>query len=150
MSVETNKACVRHGWEEIWNRKNLVHADELFSPHREHHFGSTVGPHGPDHVRAMVTAWLSAFPDYRCHIEEVVGERDIVVVRLRFTGTHTGTPITISGRTAKPKDRAFNETEILMFRMREDKVVESWATWDRLSFLEQLGAIDAPAGTGVC
>jgi predicted ester cyclase len=93
----------------------------------------------------MVTAWLSAFPDYRCHIEEVVGERDLVVVRLRFTGTHTGTPITISGRTAAPKNRSFNEAEILMFRMQEGKIVESWATWDRLSFLEQLGTIDAPA-----
>jgi predicted ester cyclase len=145
MSVETNKAAVRVGWEEIWNRKNLAHADELISPHRVHHFGSALASHGPDQVRAMVTAWLSAFPDYRCHIEEVVGERDIVVVRLRFTGNHTGTPITISGCTAMSRNRSFDETEILMFRMREGKVVESWATWDRLSFLEQLGAIDARA-----
>lgn len=145
MSTEANKAAVRRGWDQIWNRKNLAHADELFSPHREHHFGSTIQPHGPDQVRAMVSAWLSAFPDYQCHIEEVVGERDIVVVRLRFTGTHTGTPITISGRTASPKDRSFNEVEILMFRMQDGKIVESWATWDRLSFLEQLGATEPPS-----
>jgi predicted ester cyclase len=145
MSVEANKEVVRRCWEEIWNRSNLVHADEVFAPDREHHFGSTVVQHGPEQVRTMATAWLSAFPDYRCHIEEVVGERDLVVVRLRFTGTHSGTPVTISGRTAIPRNRSFNESEILMFRMRDGKIVESWATWDRLSFLEQLGTIDAPA-----
>jgi predicted ester cyclase len=145
MSVESNKEAVRRCWEEVWNKRNLSHADEVFSPDRQHHFGSAPGPLGPDQVRAMATAWSNSFPDYQCHIEEVVGERDLVVMRLRFTGTHTGAPITIAGRTAMAKDRSFNEAEILMFRLREGKIVESWATWDRLSFLEQLGAIDAPA-----
>ena len=144
MSVDANTAILRRGWDEIWNKRNLAHIDEIFLPNRQHHFGGKPAPLGPDQVRAMVTAWVNAFPDYRCHIEEVVGERDLVVVRLRFTGTHTGAPMTIAGRTAVPKNRSFNEAEILMFRLQNGKIVESWATWDRLNFLEQLGAIDAP------
>ena len=145
MSVTANKALIQHAWEEIWNKKNLAHADEVFSAAREHHFGSTAAVHGPDQVRTMVTTWLSAFPDYQCHVEEIIGEDDLVVMRLQFVGTHTGAPITISGRIASAKNRRFDETEMLMFRLRDGKIVESWATWDRLSFLEQLGAIDAPA-----
>jgi hypothetical protein len=34
--------------------------------------------------------------------------------------------------------------EIFIFRIAGGKVIEFWATWDRLSALEQLGA--APAG----
>jgi predicted ester cyclase len=92
----------------------------------------------------MVTAWLSAFPDYQCHIEEVIGEGDLIVMRLRFTGTHTAAPLTISGRTASARNRSFREAELLMFRFQDGKIADLWATWDRLSFLEQLGAIDRP------
>lgn len=49
------------------------------------------------------------------------------------------------GRTAAPMNQAFEESELLMFRFQDGRIVESWATWDRLSFLEQLGAIDKGA-----
>ena len=145
MSVETNKAAVRLCWEEIWNKGNLAHADEIFSPDCVNHLGRPPGALGPEQVRLMVTAWLDAIPDYQCHIEEVIGEGDLVVMRLRFTGTHTAAPLTISGHTAPAKGGSFNEAELLMFRFQGGKIVDLWATWDRLSFLEQLGAIDAPA-----
>ena len=144
MSVEANKAAVRRCWEEIWNKGNLAHADEAFSSTCVNHFGSPPGALGPEQVRLMVTAWLSAIPDYQCHIEEVIGEGDLVVMRLRFTGTHTAAPLTISSHTALARNRSFHEAELLMFRFRDGKIADLWATWDRLSFLEQLGAIDRP------
>jgi predicted ester cyclase len=145
MSVETNKAIVHRCWEEAWNRNNLTVLKELWSPDNVHHFGASSERFGPDQFATMVKVWRAAIPDYNCHIEELVAERDLVVMRLRFVGTHTSASLTISGRTAMPRNRSFNETEILMFRMQEGKVVESWATWDRLSFLDQLGAIDQPS-----
>jgi len=44
--------------------------------------------------------------------------------------------------TAWAKNRSFEEAEIFMFRFQDGKIVDLWATWDRLGFLEQLGAID--------
>ncbi len=92
----------------------------------------------------MIKMWRTAIPDYHSHIEELVAEGDLVVMRLRFTGTHSAAPLTISGRIAALRTRTFEEPELLMFRFRDGRIIESWATWDRLSFLEQLGAIDRP------
>jgi predicted ester cyclase len=144
MLVESNKAIARRCWEEIWNNNNPAHADEVFAADCVNHSTRPPGPRGPEHVRAMITAWLKALPDYRCHIEDVIGEGDLVALRLTFTGTHTAAPFTIAGRTATAKNRSFHEAEMIMFRIRGGKIVDIWATWDRLSFLEQLGAIDQP------
>src|SRR5262249_15984393 len=142
MSVETNKALVRRCWEEIWNNNNPAHADEVFAADCVNHSIRPPGPRGPEQVRAMIRAWLNAFPDYRCHIEDVIGEGDLIAMRLTFTGTHTAAPLSVAGRTVPAKNRSFCEAEIIMFRIAEGKIADLWATWDRLSFLEQLGAID--------
>ncbi len=146
MSSETNKAAIRRCWEEAWNKNNVTVLEELYSPDNMHHFGATPNPLGPNQIAAMIKVWRTAIPDYHCHIEELVAEGDLVVMRLRFTGTHSAAPLAISGRTAVPQNRTFEECEIVMFRFRDGRIVESWATWDRLSFLEQLGAIDKVGG----
>jgi predicted ester cyclase len=132
MSTEENKAVMRRFFEEAWNRNKLSVVEETFS------VDSRLGP---DQLRKMITAWRTAIPDYHCHIEDMVAEGDMVVTRLRFTGTHTSANLQIAGRTAAPQNKTFEEAEMVMTRLKNGKVVEVWATWDRLSFLEQLGAI---------
>ena len=146
MSTETNKAIVRNCWEDAWNNANMAAVEKAVAADNVHHFGSVPRHFGPGEFRSMIAAWRGAIPDYNCHIEELVAEGDLVVMRLRFTGTHSSGPLMISGRMAPPKHRNFEESEILMFRIRDEKIVDSWATWDRLSFLEQLGAIERTVG----
>jgi len=141
MSTNENKAVVRRFFEDAWNNNNLSVADETYSADNIHHFGSSPGPLGPSQMREMIMAWRTAIPDYQCHIDDLVAEGDMVVTRLRFTGTHTSASLKIAGRTATPQNKTFEEAEMVMTRLKDGKIVESWATWDRLSFLEQLGAI---------
>jgi predicted ester cyclase len=141
MSTDENKAVVRRFFEEAWNQGNLSVADETYSVDNIHHFGGAPGPLGPDQAREQIKAWRTAIPDYRFHIEDMVAEGDMVVTRLHFTGTHTSAGLKIAGRTATPQNKTFEEAEMVMTRIKDGKIVESWATWDRLSFLEQLGAI---------
>jgi predicted ester cyclase len=47
----------------------------------------------------------------------------------------------IMGRTLPPSNAKIDEAEILIFRIANGKIVESWATWDRHSVLQQLGAL---------
>ena len=141
MSTERNKTIVRRFFKEAWNNNNLSVAGETYSADNIHHFGGAPGPLGPDQAREQIAAWRTAIPDYRFHIEDMVAEDDMVVTRLRFTGTHTSASLRIAGRTATPQNKAFDEAEMVMTRLKDGKIVESWATWDRLSFLEQLGAI---------
>jgi hypothetical protein len=48
-------------------------------------------------------------------------------------------------RASQKENKTFEEAEILIMRLANGKIVESWATWDRLSLLEQLGVIAKPA-----
>jgi predicted ester cyclase len=85
----------------------------------------------------MIKNWLGGLPDFQYHIEDMIAEGDRVVTCVRFTGTHTGT-FEVASRTLAPSNQKLNEAEILIMRVADGKIVESWATWNRLSVLEQL------------
>ena len=88
----------------------------------------------------MIKNWRGGLPDYHCLIEDLIAENDLVVTRLKFSGTHTGT-FQVASRTLPPSNMRLDEAEIVIMRLQDGKIVESWATWDRLSVLEKLGAI---------
>lgn len=140
MSIAENKAIVRRQFEEAWNQNKIAELNEYLSEDNVHYFGNRPGPFGPNELRALIANWRGGIPDFQYHILHVVAEGDLVVLYVRFTGTHTGT-FTVAGRTLTPSNRMIDETETIMSRVANGKIVESWATWDRLSFLEQLGAI---------
>jgi predicted ester cyclase len=86
---------------------------------------------------------VGTLPDYQAHLEALIAEGDMVVARITFTGTHTGL-FQLGPRVLTPTGKALREAELLMFRIADGKIVELWATWDRLSVLEQLGALPEP------
>jgi predicted ester cyclase len=144
MSIEENKAIVLRFFEEAWNQNKVSDLDEYIAADRIHHFGAKIARNGPDEVRAGIKNWRAAMPDYRAYIQDMIAEGDRVVTLLRFTGTQTGN-FEVAGRTLSPSNAKLDEAEILIFRLADGKIVESWATWDRLSVLEQLGAISTAA-----
>jgi predicted ester cyclase len=111
----------------------------VYFAERIHHFGAKPLKHSTDGLREMIKNWRGAMPDYHAHIENMIAEKDLVVVLLQFTGTQTGR-FEIASRVLEPTNRKIDESEILIFRIAQGKIVESWATWDRLSVVEQLGA----------
>ena len=139
MSIQENKAIVRRFFESAWNQNIVSDLEEYISIDRIHHFGAKPLKHDTDGLRTMIKNWRGAMPDYHAHIEDMIAEGDRVVTLLRFTGTQTGT-FEIASRVLKPANRKIDESEILIFRIAHGKIVESWATCDRLSVLEQLGA----------
>jgi hypothetical protein len=62
-----------------------------------------------------------------------------------MTGAHTGL-LTFQSRILPPNGKSSRAAEILFFRIAGGKAVESWATCDPLSVLEQLGARSAVSG----
>jgi predicted ester cyclase len=144
MSIEANKAIVRRFFEDAWNRNIVSDVEEYISDDWIHHLGARIAKQGPDQFRETIKNWRGAMPDYRCYIEDMIGEGDRVVTLLRFTGTQTGT-FEVASRILAPSNRSIDEAEIFIMRIAGGKIVESWATWDRLSVLEQLGAIAPPA-----
>jgi predicted ester cyclase len=83
---------------------------------------------------------ISAIPDFRADIEELIASEDKVVARLTFRGTHTGGEF----MGISPSGRSFAFSAISIFRIADGKIVEHWGEEDALGWLQQLGAIPAP------
>jgi predicted ester cyclase len=142
MSGDMAKAIVRRFFDEAWNQSRVAELDEYISTDNIHHGPSADGPRGPEHIRQVIRNWHASFADFQYKVEALIAEDDLVVARVTMTGTHTGM-LSFASRILPPTGKSLHAPEIFIFRIAGGKVVEYWATWDRLSALEQLGA--APA-----
>ena len=82
----------------------------------------------------------SNFDNFRVAIEDVIGEGDRVVVRFREMGRHQGQFEGIA-----PTGKEVMWTEMAIFRLAEGRIAEGWTVEDRLSLMQQMGAIPPPS-----
>jgi predicted ester cyclase len=80
-----------------------------------------------------------ACPDLSQTVEDMIAEDDKVVDRLRWQATHQGPFMGIP-----PSGNTLTMTEIHINRIAGGRIVERWAEVDRLSLMQQLGAIPVP------
>lgn len=145
MTVEQNKEITRRWYMEIWNRDDQARIPDFISDDCVHHRGTEMVRQGPAEWVKAFQRWRSAFPDLRSEIDLLVAEEDTVAAYYRFGGTHTGAFVMKGGLTVPPTGRRFDTSEVVIFRFVDGKVVESWAVWDQLELLQQLGAVDLAA-----
>ena len=65
------------------------------------------------------------------------------MVRLTFTGTHTGPWMGIP-----PTGRPVTVKGMALYRLQDGKIVEQWTIGDTLGLLQQLGAVALPMPSG--
>jgi len=82
-----------------------------------------------DHIRYVE----AAFPEYELVADEIVAERDLVVMRATFRGTHKArfAGIEATGRTV-------SAPLMVMCRIAQERIVEHWLQFDASSLLAQL------------
>jgi predicted ester cyclase len=97
-------------------------------------------PAGRAGVRRANGLLRAAFPDTVHTIEDQIAEGDKVVTRLRGRATFTGEILGIP-----PNGKVVEIGGITIHRLADGKLVEHWALSDQLSFMQQLGALPAPA-----
>ncbi len=90
--------------------------------------------HGTEKFFGFLEEWLKAVPDYTDTISNMIADGDKVAYISTMTGTHTGPlgEIPATGKT-------FTLVNIIMQRLEDGKVVETWVSWDNVAFLSQLG-----------
>ena len=136
MLLEKNKEVVRRWFEEAWQREDVSAAvEDFFDPaYIAHslHGDPVLGIEAV--IRAVVTA-RSVFPDIRFLVQDQVAEGDKVVSRLIGRGTHLGE---LNGTA--PTGKQIMRPGMVMFRLAEGKIVESWRYWDE-KYLEELGIV---------
>lgn len=137
---EQNKAIVRRIVEDYWNKRNPALAGELFAANCSLHTpdGDSKGVEG---MAQIYDAYATAFPDFRITVEDTVAEGDRVAVRYSFAGTHKG-PL---GATPASGNR-LTVSGIVIFRLAGGKVAEGRWSWDRVSLLQQIGALPRTIG----
>ncbi len=87
MSAEQNKVVLRRYFEELWNKGNLAVIDECIAPGMSLNQDKDVTL---ERWREALSAWLTALPDFRYHVDLLIAEGDIVAAKTHFTGTHRG------------------------------------------------------------
>jgi predicted ester cyclase len=141
---EANETLAHRFHMDIFVEGNLDAADEILSPDFVWHGGYSPGEdqRGPEPVKQVASAIMSALPDTRMSHEDTVVGGDKVLVRWRSTGTHEGELMGVP-----PTGRRVTMTGFDLFRIEGGKIAEMWQEADRLGLLEQLGVIP-PQGQG--
>ncbi|HKJ39647.1 MAG TPA: ester cyclase [Anaerolineales bacterium] len=126
MGIQENKNFIRHYVDVVWNGHDLEKAREYLG-----------GNETVDHVEQFLTA----FPDVHVIIDDMIAEDDKVMVRIHANATNTG-PF----GEKPPTGKKVVIHSIRIFRIAENKIVETWAMQDRLGLMEQLGLVQSAGG----
>ena len=144
MSTERNKQIAIRNFEEIWHKGNLAFIDEATTPDGISHFVPPGMPPGNEGFKQFVRIYRAAFPDVRFVFDDTIAEGDRVAIRWTATATHTGNLFGIP-----PTGKRVVVTGITINRYDADgKTVESWADFDALGMMQQLGVIPMPGQGG--
>ena len=119
---EANKAVVRRFVEETFIQHDSSNIDELVSN---------------ESLKQIAPATVAAFPDMEMTIEHLIGEDDIVAVRIRANATHLG-----DFRGIPPTGKHWEATASAWYEVKDGKISDFWVNWDWLAIMEAIGAVE--------
>jgi len=132
MSVEQNKAVSKR-WHEAWGTPKIKAAyEECLAPEFRALFFGQGWVDRAKYIEGDQT-FLSAFADIRITVEEIVGENDLVICRLRWRARHVGP---ILGIEATGRD--FDVGGFAQDRFRDGRVIEHIPLFDQAGLMRQL------------
>lgn len=137
---DENRTIARKLVEDAWNTGKTESLDSLVSASCRFHdsvFPSM--PPGVDSLRQHIRMCRNAFPDLKYTIDDMIAERNEVVVHWTAHGTHSNSFL---GMAPTHKTASISGTTIN--RIENGKIAEQWSDWNLLSLMEQLGLATAP------
>jgi predicted ester cyclase len=91
---------------------------------------------GVEELRRLELAFATAFTGTSREIHDVLAVEDRVVVRLTTRGTHSGVH-----QGVPPTGRKITMTSIVIYRLRDGRIVESWTDLDALGLYRQIAGL---------
>ena len=142
MSLSQNKDLARQAIK-LWTQGSKENLEEIFATdyvnHQQHPPDSSEAIRGLEAWKQFVSTFHQAFPDFEDRIVTQIAEGDLVATQFVSSGTHRaqimGVPAT--GRRA-------SWTGMVIDRIANGKIVESWVNWDMFGMLKQLGVVKEP------
>ncbi len=90
--------------------------------------------HGSEQLKIFVKDFLIAVPDITETIDLMFADSDKVAYITTMKGTQTGT---MDG--LPPSGKEFTCVNIIIQRLEDGKIAETWISWDNVAILTQLG-----------
>jgi predicted ester cyclase len=129
-----NKQIIRRLYKEVLAGWNLSLIDELVADQFISHDWPEDGPRGPRPFRDFyVNIICSVLPDARYEVDDLIGEKDKVVVRWRLIGTHKG-----NFRGIAPTGRVITLNGVAIYRLQNGQLAERWVVTDLHGLLREL------------
>jgi len=137
---EQNKSIARKLLEEVYSQGKLELLNDIVAPDCRLH--DPVFPSlepGINNLKKHVAMIRKGFPDIRFQCDDVLAERDEVVIHWTASGTHRETFLGM-GAT----NRAATVSGTSIYRIEKGKIGEMWSDWNLLTLLSQLGLATIP------
>ncbi len=125
MSTETNKAFVQQYLEALGKEKSTATLDRYMSD---------------EDLKHHIAMYDSVLPGYTLDAETILAEGDLVNVRGMVRGVHNG-----AFGELPPTGKAVSFPIFITYRIANGKISEHWMLVDMMSFMQQIGAMPAPA-----
>lgn len=93
---------------------------------------------GPEGMQQWLTPWVTAAPDARTEVTNIVVAGEWVFSEHTGRGTHTGPLMTPAGQIP-PTGRPFELQIAEVYRIKNGKLTQMRAYYDLASFMRQLG-----------
>lgn len=142
--IERNKATARRTFEEIFPACDVAALAEVVDPDAVSRGRRPDEPDGFEGVKQTMLWLATVFSDQRWDVHEVVGEGDLVVMRLTHHGRHTGD---LMGIPPTGHEVAYQYVHFLRFR--DGKAIEQWSVRDDMTLMRQLGVMPERPGVPV-
>ena len=142
MTADLNEQIGRRVFEEfLSNPVATTFGEEVLHPEFVDHDPIPGEPAGKSALMYIHEQLHKTFgPHMKFEIFESVASEDMVAFRWRLSGNDMGL---VPGQPATR--RPISENGMVFLRFKDQKVIERWATVDRLGVMQQLGSI--PRGT---
>jgi steroid delta-isomerase-like uncharacterized protein len=132
---EENKEICRRLLEEAFGKGNYDTIDQTVA--RKCRLHDSVFPSlqpGSESLKQHVRDQRAAFPDLSCTCDDVIAERDEVVIHWTCRGTHRGDFLNFA-----PTNRSAMVSGTSIFRVENSQITELFVDWNLQSLLDQLG-----------
>ena len=93
-----------------------------------------------DELERRTNSLRSAFPDLEIEVPVVLADGGLVGCHIVGRGTHLGL-----FQGAPPTGRTWEARCTAVYRVEEGRIADAWVTWDNLSLMEQIGAVERVA-----
>ena len=134
---ERNKALIRRIHSEVSNG-NLEIFNEVLSPNYVRHCQAMPPDlqeiHGTELFKAFVADFVNAVSNCKDEIDFIIADSNMVAYVTTTTGIQTG-PM----GDLPPSGKEFSLKNIVIQRIEDNKVAETWISWDNVAMLTQLG-----------